>query len=605
MAQKIATSSAPEFPLAIGVAGAATVLAAVGRGAEARLALQAGAVVIALVAAARCWQRGSRYDHRGGTAWRVFAIGVATWAVGRVLVAVAPITDPLVRLAGLAALCPFPILTAVGLAMYLRQSFDRIPVVRVGLDGVILSVSLLVLYSTLLFTPWNPPQGGFSAATGFEAALILGDLAVATLIVFVFTRAGLDNPTVTWLGLGLAALILGDLAAVYETGAGGREARWVAGYAHLFAFALAAVAASAPDSRTISPNRRVRPSPIGLVLPYLPFVLAMAASLTPAGASLTHRGITTGLAALVVLRQFLTLRDNEHLLQRVQDHVRELDRRTEALADANSRLREHDRQRGEFVTLITHELRTPLTNILGRVEELTDNAMSDVPPMARLHLGAIARNSHRLSSLMSDLQSASGIGGVDLQVNGVGVDLKRLAGDCVAAVSRREAARSDLVLTACAAPVYTVGVHEELRKALEELMWNAVKFSPPGTKARVHVDTSGGRAVVTVSNSGPGITADEQERLFTPFFRASAATDQAIEGRGLGLVITKGIAERHRGELLITSVPGQTTTVRMTLPAAPRDESDEVMRPAGGRVGGDQVGEGATWAGDGWGGTVP
>ncbi|WP_189114728.1 sensor histidine kinase [Pilimelia terevasa] len=557
-----------ELPLVAGVAGLAGALAADGRLARAEVTLQVGAVAVALLAVLRCVQRGRRYDDRGAVAWRVFAAGVLTWAAGHALVAFAPVGS-FPHLLGQGTLCLFPLLTAVGLSIFLRHAFGRIPVGRVLLDGVILSASLLLLYTTLLFTPWDPPRGGYPAGTGFDVALVLGDLAVTTLIIFVLTRVGFRNHTVSLLALGLAALIVGDLAAVHEVGAGDQAAGWAADIAHLCAFALAGAAATVPDPPAGAPAHRHRPTQVGLALPYVPFVLAMAASLTPAGAPLTHRTMAGGLAALVVLRQFLTLRDNDHLLHRIQQQVGELDRRAEALAGSNVRLQEHDRLKNEFITLLSHELRTPLTTILGRVEELAESTPADAAPRTRRNIDAISRNSHRLSGLVSDLLSASGLGGVDLQRNGAAVDVAALVAEAAAAVRRRAPGRADIALTAPDRPVPAVGNRDELAKALEELLWNATKFSPPGGAVAVDVATGGGRAVVTITNSGPGVLPQEQERLFTPFFRAATATAQAVQGRGLGLVISRGIVERHGGQLHLTSVPDRETTARVDLPLAP------------------------------------
>jgi hypothetical protein len=101
-----------------------------------------------------------------------------------------------------------------------------------------------------------------------------------------------------------------------------------------------------------------------------------------------------------------------------------------------------------------------------------------------------------------------------------------------------------------------------------------VKFTSAGGRVAVAV-TSGGESVeLVVSDTGIGIPADEQERLFSPFFRASAATRLQVPGTGLGLAIVHTIVERHGGALVLSSVEGQGTTVRVSLPARHLAEVD-------------------------------
>jgi two-component system, OmpR family, phosphate regulon sensor histidine kinase PhoR len=101
---------------------------------------------------------------------------------------------------------------------------------------------------------------------------------------------------------------------------------------------------------------------------------------------------------------------------------------------------------------------------------------------------------------------------------------------------------------------------------LDNLISNALKFTPPSGRVSVRVSVVGNDAVVEVQDTGLGIPSDEQARLFERFFRSSTATERAIPGTGLGLTIAKTIVERHEGTISIESAEGTGTTARVRLP---------------------------------------
>jgi signal transduction histidine kinase len=110
------------------------------------------------------------------------------------------------------------------------------------------------------------------------------------------------------------------------------------------------------------------------------------------------------------------------------------------------------------------------------------------------------------------------------------------------------------------------GDRSRLAQLLDNLVANAVKFTPGGGRVDLCVRGAEGRALIEVADTGIGIPADEQSRLFERFFRASSATEQAIPGTGLGLAIAKAIVQAHGGEIAVESVEGAGTTFRVLLP---------------------------------------
>ena len=111
-----------------------------------------------------------------------------------------------------------------------------------------------------------------------------------------------------------------------------------------------------------------------------------------------------------------------------------------------------------------------------------------------------------------------------------------------------------------------LGDRSRLAQVLDNLISNALKFTPASGRVSVRVSRTGRDAVVEVADTGVGIPAEEQDRLFERFFRSSNATEQAIPGTGLGLTIAKTIVERHEGSIEIESAEGKGTTVRVRLP---------------------------------------
>jgi signal transduction histidine kinase len=111
-----------------------------------------------------------------------------------------------------------------------------------------------------------------------------------------------------------------------------------------------------------------------------------------------------------------------------------------------------------------------------------------------------------------------------------------------------------------------LGDRSRLAQVLDNLISNALKFTPRSGRVSVRVSLVGNDAVVEVEDTGVGIPSDEQDRLFERFFRSSTATEQAIPGTGLGLTIAKTIVERHEGTISIESAEGAGTTARVRLP---------------------------------------
>ena len=235
------------------------------------------------------------------------------------------------------------------------------------------------------------------------------------------------------------------------------------------------------------------------------------------------------------------------------------------LAEQNERLREVDRMKDDFVSLVSHELRTPLTSIRGYLELLMDEGGELTPEQLRF-LKVVDRNSHRLLELVGALLihaqvDAGKVAREPQEVDRAAVGWESLEGSRPIA----EAKQIELSENVGDVPAL-VGDRARLAQVLDNLVSNALKFTPSGGRVTVSLEATDDSVLLEVDDNGIGIAAEEQSRLFERFFRSSTATENAIPGTGLGLTITKAIVERHGGKIAIESVERKGTTVRVDLP---------------------------------------
>jgi PAS domain S-box-containing protein len=263
---------------------------------------------------------------------------------------------------------------------------------------------------------------------------------------------------------------------------------------------------------------------------------------------------------------------SEDITERVEAEgrlVEALDTEREAV----ERLREVDRVKDAFVSSVSHELRTPITSILGYTEMLEDGAYGQLGEEQLDAVRRVGTNSARLLSLIDDLLTLSRIQDGGLGMVDRVVDLRKViaAGCAVVAPSLgRRALELDVELPD--EPIPFLGDRDMLERVVINLVGNAVKFTPEGGHVVVRLLVDAESLVIEVADTGIGIPRQEQEQLFTRFFRSSLAQEHAIPGSGLGLSIAHAIVEQHGGSMSVESEPGTGTTFRVHLP---------VLAPAG------------------------
>lgn len=232
--------------------------------------------------------------------------------------------------------------------------------------------------------------------------------------------------------------------------------------------------------------------------------------------------------------------------------------------------REAARLKDEFVSLVSHELRTPLTSVLGYLELLLDGT-DELTEEQRSYLTVIERNARRQLRLVGDLLLTAQVDAGTFAISPRPIDLADVVRGSATSLGP-VAEQAGVALVTSVAPTPVVADPGRLAQVVDNLVSNAVKFTPSGGEVHLEVaPTPDGGAGVLVRDTGIGIAPDELQRLTTRFFRATSATRRAIPGVGLGLAIARAVVDAHGGRLDVESTLGEGTTFVVTLPAAPPD----------------------------------
>jgi signal transduction histidine kinase len=257
------------------------------------------------------------------------------------------------------------------------------------------------------------------------------------------------------------------------------------------------------------------------------------------------------------------------MVQRLVDETR---RRTAQLADQNERLLELDRLKDEFVATASHELRTPLTSLSGYLEMSLDPAEGPLSPTREGHLRIVQRNANRLTVLVDQLLFLARADSQPLELDLRSVDLGGILQEAAETARPAASAKNIALIVEADPPQRALADRLQLLRIVDNLVTNAVKFTPHGGTVRLAARSEGRTAILEVTDTGHGIPAAEQPDLFSRFSRGTNAIEEAIPGSGLGLAISKVIAEAHGTNIQLESTPGTGSTFHLAL-RSPSHES--------------------------------
>jgi signal transduction histidine kinase len=237
-----------------------------------------------------------------------------------------------------------------------------------------------------------------------------------------------------------------------------------------------------------------------------------------------------------------------------------------AVDRARARAELTSQQKTEFASITAHELRSPLTAILGSLRIMASGRAGQLPPMAAPYVDMASRNCARLMELINEL-----------------LELDRMEAGMLP-FARGAVNPSEVVHSACAAldPIaeefgvtiraehettrLIIGDRDRLRQVVINLLSNALKHAPKGTEVIARLEDRGSQVRISVRDRGPGIPAQDRERIFQPFVQTGSASDHA--STGLGLKIAREIVQRHDGQIGVESELGHGATFWFELPAA-------------------------------------
>ena len=252
---------------------------------------------------------------------------------------------------------------------------------------------------------------------------------------------------------------------------------------------------------------------------------------------------------------------------RLEEKVAE---RTRELVTANDKLKELDKLKSRFLSNVSHELKTPLTAIVGLAANMLDGITGRLNDKQREYLSDIRASSDRLARLIKDLLDLSIIEAGRVEIRPAPFVLASLVREV--ANSLRPVAEQKLIDIQVTSPEAGPTVwadRDRIAQVLTNLIGNAIKFTSPQGRVMVSAQMNGGAwAEVTIGDTGPGIPAEEAERIFDEFYQI---TRPGIESRGvgLGLAISKKLVEMHGGKIGVKSEMGKGSTFYFTVPVQP------------------------------------
>lgn len=234
-----------------------------------------------------------------------------------------------------------------------------------------------------------------------------------------------------------------------------------------------------------------------------------------------------------------------------------------------------NRAKSEFLSRVSHELRTPLNSILGFAQLMLLDRTQSLPDAHRERLRIVQDAGRRLLSLINDMLDLARIEREDFALEISPIDAAAVVNACISLV--QPLAADSGVRLAPAEPgngTWVYGNARALEQVLTNLLSNAVKYNADGGEVHVTIHGQGDQVHIAVSDDGPGMTPQQQARLFRPFERLGAERSP-VEGTGLGLVIARELAIAMQGELQVRSAPGAGTTFTVVLRAA-----EPLLQPA-------------------------
>jgi signal transduction histidine kinase len=502
--------------------------------------------------------------------WLLFAAGNLFFAVADIIFNQL-VNPPTPSVADWFYLAGYPVLAA-GLVLLLIRGGGHHRLAALGEAAIV--TFAFALFQWVWIVDGIIDGGGSAASRAVNSAYPMMDVVLLAGLAGFFVTAAWRAPAFLLLVTSVLALLVSD--EVYGVNSNSyRSGDWT-DLGWLLGYILWAAAALHPSMRELSQPRRrrstlrvhsVRIALLAAALLSAPFVL-LVQYLRDAPLNVPAVVIAgTAISIFVLLRLVGILRALERLRERERSARADAEQAQMLLAMQNDQLVEADRLKDEFVALISHDLRTPLTSIIGYVELSLEDVDPPLDEERRGYLQIVSRSSDRLLRLVDDLLFVARLQAGRLILERSSLDLCTIAAQA-AQEARPRAESKQLELTFVGgSPVTIEGDKGRLFQLLDNLVTNAIKFTPEGGRVEIRVTPGDGVAVLEVSDTGIGLGPDEAELVFDRFFRSSRVVAQQLPGTGLGLFIARAIVEAHAGTIAASTRAGGGTTFHVELPA--------------------------------------
>ncbi len=506
--------------------------------------------------------------------WLLFAVGNLFFAVADIIFNNLE-NPPVPSVADWFYLGGYPILAAGLLLLLIRaEGLQR----HAGL----LEAAIVTCAFALFQWVWVVQKIVDGSGSGVERAVNAGypsmDIVLLAGLAGFFVTAAWRTPAFLLLVASITTLLVSD--EIY--GSTTYHAGDLTDLGWLLSYILWATAALHPSMTRLSEVQRrkesavvVRPARIALLTAALlsaPFVvLVQYLRDRPIGA-LPIVVAASAITILVVLRLYGILRALESSRAGERSARADAEQAQMLLALQNDQLVEADRLKDEFVALISHDLRTPLTSIIGYVELSLEEGEPELDDERRGYLKIVSRSSERLLRLVDDLLFVARLQAGRLVLERAQLDLCMIAAQAVEEARPRAEGKRLALEFSGDSPVLIDADKGRLFQLLDNLISNAIKFTPEGGRVEVHVGHSANGALLEVVDTGIGLGEDETELVFDRFFRSARVVAQQVPGTGLGLFIARAIVEAHDGTIVASERQGGGTSFRIELPALVRSK---------------------------------